>query len=198
MTEAAPGHLVVPWGLVVLVGPPASGKTGFVAESVAQGRLDPAAVVSSDDIRAELAGPGVGDAEVFEERDRRIAARLAAGRIAVAESTNVTPRARARLAHIARRFEAPITVLRFARPVSVLLRQNEERARNDVSPADIAAYAELMTRHASTETLRAEGATHVHDVPGRGEGVTAAEAAARFTFLTPPRSPRPRRPPRHD
>lgn len=175
--------MIVPVGLVVLVGPPASGKTSFVREAVAQGRIAPEAVVSSDAIRAELTtGPAPTDAEVFAERDRRITAGLAAGRTMVAESTNVTPRARARLSRIARRFDAAVTVLRFAQDEPVLLRQNEQRARTDVSTADVAAYAALMRRHASAEILRAEGAAQVHDVPGRGEGVTAAEAARRFTF----------------
>jgi len=55
------------------------------------------------------------DALVFEERDRRIAVTLAAGRSAVAESTNVTPQAHARFVTLARRFDAPVTVLRFPR-----------------------------------------------------------------------------------
>ncbi|WP_203615538.1 AAA family ATPase [Streptomyces sp. SID13726] len=180
------GLVSVHRGLVVLVGPPASGKTAFRRELVAQGRIDPEAVVSSDDIRAELfAGSPSADPEVFDERDRRIGARLAAGLVAVAESTNVTPEARARLAALARRFGAPVTVLRFAQDEDVLLRQHEERARDDMSAADVSAYAAVMRRHASRDQLLAEGAAFVHDVPGRGQGVTAAEAARRFTFGRP-------------
>ncbi|MFH8900547.1 AAA family ATPase [Streptomyces coeruleorubidus] len=44
----------VPTGLVVLVGPPASGKTSFVRALVARRQINPEAVVSSDEIRAEL------------------------------------------------------------------------------------------------------------------------------------------------
>jgi GAF domain-containing protein len=87
-------------------------------------------VVSSDEIRAELfaaapaaAGSEAADARIFEERDRGIVARLASGRGAVAESTNVTPRARARPVAIARRFDAPVTVLRFAPDGTDLLQQ---------------------------------------------------------------------------
>ncbi|MEV0577473.1 MULTISPECIES: ATP-binding protein [unclassified Streptomyces] len=182
-------QMPVPAGLVVLVGPPASGKTAFVRELVARGSLDPEAVVSSDAIRAELFGDegadavcDAADARIFDERDRRIAGRLAAGRTAVAESTNVTPRARARLAALAERFGAPVTVLRFPQGEADLLRQNAERPRDDVSAADVRAYAALMRQDANEARLRAEGAAFVYDVPGRGQGVTPAEAARRFTF----------------
>ncbi|MGW1813513.1 AAA family ATPase [Streptomyces sp. NPDC002125] len=183
------GPTVVPTGLVVLVGPPASGKTTFVRELVAQGSLDPEAVVSSDEIRAEFcegeamdAASDIIDAQVFDERDRRLSNRLAAGRIAVAESTNVTPRARARLAAIAERFGAPVTVLRFCQDEADLLKQNQERERTDVSAADVSAYAALMRRDANGARLRVEGAASVYDVPGRGQGATPAEAARRFRF----------------
>ncbi|WP_326737229.1 ATP-binding protein [Streptomyces sp. NBC_01022] len=181
--------MAIPAGLVVLVGPPASGKTSFVRELVAQGRLDPETVVSSDEIRAEFfadetadAGSDAADARIFDERDRRIIDRLAAGRIAVAESTNVTQQARARLVAIAERFGAPVTVLRFPQGEVDLLGQNEERSRDDVTAADVRAYAAVMGREANTARLRAEGAALVYDVPGRGQGVTPAQAARRFTF----------------
>jgi predicted kinase len=191
--------MTVPVGLVVLVGPPASGKTAFVRALVEQGRIGADAVVSSDEIRAELFGPSAAaapcaatqDPRVFEERDRRVAARLAAGLTAVAESTNVTVQARRRLAALAERFGAPVTVLRFAQGEAVLHRQNGERARNDVSASDVSAYAAIMARDATPEKLRAEGAARVYDVPGRGQGTTAAEAARRFTFATPIASGRP-------
>ncbi|MGW4233606.1 AAA family ATPase [Streptomyces sp. NPDC004980] len=180
---------MIPAGLVVLVGPPASGKTAFVRELVAQGSLDPEAVVSSDEIRAEFFGgegadavPDTADARIFDERDRRITDRLATGRVAVAESTNVTPQARARLVTLAERFAAPVTVLRFPQSEADLLRQNEERTRNDVSAADVSAYAAVMRREANGARPREEGAAFVYDVPGRGQGVTPAEAARRFTF----------------
>lgn len=186
---AGVGPIRVPVGLVVLVGPPASGKTRFVQALIAQQRIGADAVVSSDEIRAELFGvPPTGadrdavDARVFEERDRRIVARLAAGRIAVAESTNVTPQARARLLAIARPFNVPVTMLRFTSDLTDLLHQHSERGRPDVTAADVRAYAAIMTRDAGTDQLRSEGAAAVHDVPGRGQGVTPAEAAERFSF----------------
>ncbi|SEO84231.1 ATP-binding protein [Amycolatopsis saalfeldensis] len=181
-----PSAVRVPAGLVVLVGPPASGKTSFVRALVARRRIEPEAVVSSDEIRAELFGTSpeeATDARIFEERDRRIVARLAAGHSAVAESTNVTPQARARLIAIARRFDAAVTMLRFDPDLSDLLQQHAERDRTDLGAADVRAYAAIMTRDASADQLRSEGATTVHDVPGRRQGITPDEAAAHFSFL---------------
>ncbi|MFF9808407.1 AAA family ATPase [Streptomyces coeruleorubidus] len=179
----------VPAGLVVLVGPPASGKTSFVRALIARRQIDAEAVVSSDEIRAELFGTSpaeaesaAADAQIFEERDRRIVARLATGRSAVAESTNVTPQARARLIAIARRFNAPVTMLRFNPDVTDLLQQYTERGRTDLTAADVRAYAAIMTRDAGADQLRSEGAITVHDVPGRRQATTPAEAAAHFSF----------------
>ncbi|MEU8972923.1 ATP-binding protein [Streptomyces monashensis] len=183
------GPTRVPTGLVLLVGPPASGKTSFVRALIARGQIDEDAVVSSDRIRADLVGasptdadPDAADARIFEERDRRIVARLAAGRTAVAESTNVTPQARARLIAVARRFNAPVTMLRFPPDLGALLEQHAERDRTDITAADVRAYAAVMARHAGADQLHAEGANAVHDVPGRRQGATPAEAAALFSF----------------
>ncbi|MBO1332696.1 ATP-binding protein [Streptomyces sp. VRA16 Mangrove soil] len=179
----------VPTGLVVLVGPPASGKTSFVRALIARREIDEDAVVSSDDIRAEFFGTSptegdsdAADARVFEERDRRIVARLATGQTAVAESTNVTPQARTRLIALARRFDAPVTMLRFTPDLDALLRQQAGRDRPDVTPADIRASAAAMARYAGADRLRSEGAHAVHDVPGNDEGATPTQAAAHFSF----------------
>jgi predicted kinase len=183
----------VPAGLVLLVGPPACGKTSFVQALVAHGQIDEDAVVSSDEIRSELFGASPTDADtdadtdaadvrIFEERDRRIVARLAAGQTAIAESTNVTPQARTRLIAIARRFNAPVTMLRFTPDLGLLLQQNAERDRTDITAADVHAYAAVMARHAGADQLRTEGGNAVHDVPGRPQGATPAEAAAHFSF----------------
>jgi predicted kinase len=160
-------------------------------------------VVSSDEIRAELFGGATpetdadgadpdatnsdaADARIFAERDRRLGARLGArlvaGLGAVAESTNVTPQARARLVAIAGRFHAPVTTLRFDPDLADLLQQHAERDRADLTADDVRGCAATMARHAAADQLRSEGATAVHEVPGRRQGVTPAEAAARFRF----------------
>ncbi|MFE9835223.1 AAA family ATPase [Streptomyces sp. NPDC005551] len=190
LASGGSGLIQVPTGLIVLVGPPASGKTSFVRALIARRQIDEESVVSSDAIRAELlstsppeADSDVADAWIFEERDRRIVARLATGHSAVAESTNVTPQARARLISIARRFNAPVTMLRFNSDVTDLLQQHAGRGRTDITAADVRAYASIMIRHATADQLRSEGATAVYDVPGRCQGTTPAEAAARFSFV---------------
>ncbi|MEV0663708.1 AAA family ATPase [Actinomadura luteofluorescens] len=182
----------VPAGLVVLVGAPASGKTSFVQALIARRQIDAEAVVSSDEIRAELFGSSpaqagsdaadAADAAIFAERDRRIVARLATGRTAVAESTNVTPQARLRLIAIAMRFNAPVTMLRFDPDGTELLQQYTERGRTDLTTEQVRAYAAVMARGAGADQLRSEGATTVHDVPGRRQGSTPAQAAALFSF----------------
>ncbi|MFQ6851806.1 ATP-binding protein [Streptomyces sp. 35M1] len=179
----------IPVGLVVLVGPPASGKTSFVRALVERRQIEAEAVVSSDEIRTELFGASAesadtdaADARIFEERDRRIVARLADGLSVIAESTNVTPRARERLIGLARRFGVPVTVLRFAPDFADLLQQYTERGRTDLTEVDVRAYAAVMSRDAGADRLRDEGAAAVHGVPGRRQSVTPAEAAARFTF----------------
>nr|WP_299536783.1 ATP-binding protein [uncultured Streptomyces sp.] len=184
------GPIRVAGGLVVLVGPPASGKSSFVRALVARRQIDEDAVASSDEIRAELfgtssaeAGTDAADAVVFGERDRRVAARLGAGRTALAESTNVTPQARTRLIALAGRLDAPVTMLRFTPDLATLLEQHAGRSRTDVTIADIHASAADMARYAGADRLRSEGAHAVHDVPGRRQGVTPAEAAARFSFI---------------
>ncbi|MFF4845051.1 hypothetical protein [Streptomyces collinus] len=75
-----------------------------------------------------------------------------------------------------------MTMLRFTPDITDLLQQHGERGRPDVTAADVRAYAATMMRDASTDQLRSEGAAAIHDVPGRRQGVTPAEAAERFSF----------------
>lgn len=73
-------------------------------------------------------------------------------------------------------------MLRFNPDVVDLFQQHTERGRADLTAADVLAYAAVMTRVAGADQLRSEGATTVHEVPGRGQATTPAEAAARFSF----------------
>ncbi|MEW2400261.1 AAA family ATPase [Streptomyces sp. NPDC046862] len=176
-------------GLVVLVGPPAAGKSTFVQELVRLQRIPREAVASTDAIRAEFAKAQAETAAVttspevvVDERDRRLLMRLAAGYMALAESTNVTRRARARLITVARQCDARVTILRFNQSREILLTQNIERERQDVPDTVVLDLAMAMQREGSVCQLYSEGAASVHDVPGRGQGFTATEAAQLFTF----------------
>jgi predicted kinase len=188
-----PGLIWIPVGLVLLVGPPASGKSSFSRALIDQGKVDPAAVVSSDAIAEHYLNASVdreaADPQIVQERDRRVAARLAAGRLVVAESTNVLRHARARLIAIANRFEMPVTALRFIQPETVLHEQNQGRTK--VLPAaEVARYAALMAEHAGIDQLYAEGVSLVRDVPGRTQHRTASQAAKLYRFRTASTAPR--------
>ncbi|MFI7417907.1 AAA family ATPase [Nonomuraea sp. NPDC049684] len=182
-----PERVWIPVGLVLLVGPPASGKSSFSRALVDQGRIDPEAIVSSDTIAEHYLTTAVdresADPQIFQERDRRITARLSTGRTVIAESTNVLHHARARLLAIADRFQMPVTALRFTQPEEVLLEQNQER-RKALPAAEVSRYAALMAMHAGPDQLYAEGVSLVHDVPGRTQHLTASQAARLFEFRT--------------
>ncbi len=67
---------------------------------------------------------------------------------------------------------------RRSRPVA--LQQYAERGRTDLTASEVRAYTAVMSRDAGADRLRSEGAAAVHDVPGRRQSVTPAEAAASF------------------
>jgi predicted kinase len=121
------------------------------------------------------------DPYVFGERDRRLIARLRAGLTSVVDATNVRIEARELLATIARRFGVPVVVLRFERSDKVLIAQNSERRKRLPVP-EVREYAALMAAYAAPEQLRAEEVWAVHDVPGRDQQVSPAQAAARFVL----------------
>lgn len=71
-------------------------------------------------------------------------------------------------------------MLRFDPDVPGFLQQYTERGRTDPTAADVRSYAAIMTRDAGADQLRSEGAITVHDVPGRRQATTPAEASAFF------------------
>jgi predicted kinase len=177
MSDVVPGAVGVPRGLILLVGPPAAGKSSFARAWVRRGELDPDGVVSADAIRARLFGAAIrveDDPAVFDEVDARVTARLAAGLTVVVDATNVTPPARARLLAWARHHGRPATALRFVVDADALVRRNAARpGHGPVSSDDVRKYAAIDI---SRDRLIGEGVDVVVDVPG------TADAAA-LVFL---------------
>lgn len=178
----------MPVGLILLVGPPAAGKTTFARAWVEGGSLDGAGVVSCDAIRADLFAGRVDVADdpvVFAEMDARVERRLAGGLAVVVDATNVLPHARARMIAWARRHARPVTALRFRVGRELLTRRNAARtglAR--VPEAELLAYAAVRPSRAA---LRAEGVDIVVDVPGEEQGATPPAAASAVRLSLPPR-----------
>jgi predicted kinase len=172
----------VPSGLILLVGPPASGKSSFARAWIAHGQLDPDGVVSCDSIRNELFGNRVDasdDPVVFDEMDKRVATRLEAALAVVVDATNVLPHARLRMIAWARQYSRPVTALRFLVAAEVLVHRNAERLGHAHVPVDdVLRYATAAARHTAPARLFDEGITVVVDVPGEAEGLNPAQAAA--------------------
>jgi predicted kinase len=178
---AAPEYVSVPVGLVLLVGPPAAGKSSFARAWIEHGEIDADGVVSCDDIRTQLFGPAVrvaDDPVVFGEMDSRVAMKLAAGRPVVVDATNVMPHARARMIAWARQYARPVAALRFNVDSGVLVRRNAARVGEARVPAeDVLGYAVIAATHTSRDQLLDEGIDVVVDVPGEAEGASPSKAA---------------------
>ena len=121
-------HIEIPHrGLVVLAGPAGSGKSTWAARHFA-----PDEIVSSDACRARV-GRGEEDmassSQAFDLFYSLLEQRLAAGRLAVADSTALSTGSRQRLLRLARRHELPATLVILAASLETCLRQNARRAR---------------------------------------------------------------------
>jgi alkanesulfonate monooxygenase SsuD/methylene tetrahydromethanopterin reductase-like flavin-dependent oxidoreductase (luciferase family)/predicted kinase len=150
VSEADAGSLgavrrIAEGSLVVLVGPPASGKSTWAAAHVA-----PEAVVSSDRLRA-LVGSGEHDlaasADAFAVLDLVVRARVRRGLTTVVDTLGLDPGRRAAWRELARGHGVPCVAVAFDTPPALCRRRNAERPPDERVPpkvlsGQLAAYAE--------------------------------------------------------
>jgi len=176
-------RIVVPSGaLVILVGPAGSGKTTF-----ARRHFQETEVVSSDRCRAMISDDESDmsvSGRAFQLFHEILRHRLELGRVAVADSTAVTARARGELRDLARRCGAPTVVIAFHVPLDVCLERNERRARK-VAPEVVERQFQLMRQ--ALERIPTEGydAWYVLDVAGQEEAQVEVLRAADRGGLSP-------------
>jgi predicted kinase len=129
--------------LIILSGLPGSGKTTFARQLRPLLAFDH---YESDAIRREIfPRPRYTFAEsriVFTEIERRVARSLAAGRITLADATNLLEEHRTRFAAIAGRFAAPSLVVRLTAPDETV-RKRLSRGREGHSTAGIDVYERM-------------------------------------------------------
>lgn len=150
-------------GLVLLVGPPAAGKSTFAAGLVAAGSVEPQDVLSSDAYREALTGDASdtsADRRVWVLLRRDLEERMAAGRTTVVDATNVFPRRRGRHIRVAKAHGRPVTAVVFDVPLDELLRRNAARP-SPVPAGGVVFVAQSMPMTADPDTLVGEGVDHV-------------------------------------
>ena len=159
-----------PGTVVLLVGPPAAGKSTLAARLVARGAVAAHAVLASDDARARIAGDEGDlrhDRRVFAAMRAALKALARAGETAVIDATNLTPGTRAPWIRIARAAGRPVLAVRCDAPLDELARRNELRIRR-VPRGLLARLCRTMALHGAAAALRAEGCDEVLDAEALG------------------------------
>jgi predicted kinase len=170
-------------GLILMIGPPASGKSSFIRNFLSQNRLDPEVSISSDEIGEKLFGADYGrghDTEIFKCRNECLEAQLRNQGVAIADSTNLWSESRRRLIDMSHNLNLPVTALLFNAPLDVLLLQNQGRPK-DVDDL-IGPYYELMGR-IDEDILIDEGIDYVFEAPGQSNGYNAYQSASNFHLI---------------
>lgn len=133
-------------GLVLLSGFPGSGKTTFAQALL---RALPAAHIESDAVRRELRRePRYTPAEnrqVFDEVERRAAAAIASGMVAIVDATNLRDRDRGRFVSLAARGGGRLVSVRVTAPDAVI-RRRLGRPRDGFSQAGVAVFEGMLGR----------------------------------------------------
>lgn len=145
--------------LVLLIGPPGSGKSTFAAKN-----FRATEIVSSDECRA-LVSDNMEDmacsALAFDVFHHIIDARLQLGRLTVADATSLTDKARLKLREIATKHGAPTVVFALISPLDVCQKQNKERTRY-VPESVIETHYEKLAGLVDNSVLLNEGYGNVY------------------------------------
>ena len=132
--------------IVLLSGLPGAGKTTFALALLS---LLPGVHVESDAIRRGLFPQPQytpdESAAVFDTVERRAAAALARGRIAVIDATNLTRNDRQRFLQLARRTGVPVVSVRVVAPDDVV-RERLAKPRDGFSQADTGVFEAMRGR----------------------------------------------------
>ena len=136
--------------LIILVGPPASGKSTWGKKFA----LDNGVVyVSTDEIRKEI-GSGEGDqtvsAAAFGIARRRVSAALSAGKNVMIDATNVNRKSRKDWVNLGKGHSAYIIAVAFEIPKAELLKRDAKRERQ-VGPEVIDRFINKYARPATDE-----------------------------------------------
>jgi predicted kinase len=151
--------VILPRGaLVLLVGPPAAGKSTLAAALVAAGEVDADDVLSTDTYREVLTGDALdltSDRKVWAQVRERLVEKMAAERTTVVDATNLFARRRARHIRVAREYGRPVVAIRFEVEAAELLERNEAREWV-VQPNVVVTMAVEMEEHGGTDALATE------------------------------------------
>ena len=151
--------MILPAGaLVLLVGPPAAGKSTLAAALVAAAEVDADDVLSTDTYREMLTGDALdltSDRKVWVQVRARLVDKMAAGQTTVVDATNLFARRRARHIRVARAHGRQVVAIRFAVPAAELLQRNDSRERV-LRPNIVVTMAVEMDENGGPDDLAAE------------------------------------------
>ncbi len=141
-------RLTVPeLSLVLLIGPSGCGKSTFAAR-----HFLPTEVISSDRCRALVSDEEADQTatpDAFAVLHLIVARRLARGKLAVVDATNVQERARKPLIDLARRYHVIAVAIVFDLPESVCQERNRLRTDRDIDPQVISSQRAEMKQSLS-------------------------------------------------
>jgi len=144
--------------LILLVGPSGAGKSTFAARHFKQTEI-----ISSDRCRAMVCddeGDQSVNSAAFSLLHHITRVRLAAGRLAVIDATNLETRARRRLLRIASGNHIQAVAVAFNIPLEKCLERNLARSERVVNENVVSLHAAMFER--AIDRLRLEGYAHIY------------------------------------